>query len=306
MEFTSANCDVSSQQCRFARVIRTQYSHEHASQARHLKSPLIIQVADHASLEYLCFQHQVTSSTFPHFFIAAPTHCSDHHTLPSYLAMTQSHNTAFPSPPFQDPIRIHIDIDPETLLSATPGPQQPAVPAQPLNISRPQAYPQQQPLPRVQPQSSSQPQSQPQQVVQPNATPAGDPNQAWDTAPEDNADASSTASSSSSTSDTRSSTDTTTDTEDKAEEEFKPMPPIFDAPFRPRQELLQPVPGHPGYFYGPGGTAMYAGGNTPFYGPGGQELTPGKMQANAQLMMQGMGVVPENVGMGGLQMHVWQ
>jgi hypothetical protein len=51
---------------------------------------------------------------------------------------------------------------------------------------------------------------------------------------------------------------------------------------------------------------MYAGGNTPFYGPGGQELTPGKMQANAQLMMQGMGAVPRNVGMGGLHMHVWQ
>ena len=51
---------------------------------------------------------------------------------------------------------------------------------------------------------------------------------------------------------------------------------------------------------------MYAGGHTPHYGVGGQDLTPGKELANAQLMMQGMGVMGGNVGMGGMHMHVWQ
>jgi len=84
------------------------------------------------------------------------------------------------------------------------------------------------------------------------------------------------------------------------------MRPIFDAPFRTRMEIPHHIPNHAGYFYGPGGSAMYAGGQTLHYGVGGQKLTPGQEQANAQLAMQGMGLVSGNVGMGGMHMHVWQ
>jgi hypothetical protein len=126
--------------------------------------------------------------------------------------------------------------------------------------------------------------------------------QAREPAIEQDIDSSSTTSSSSSAS----SSDKVSQQDPEENKKPIPMLPIFDAPFRCRMQVPHPIPGLQGYFYGPNGSAVYAGDHTLHYGAGGQELTPGKEQANAQLMAQRMGLMGGNVGLGGFHMRVWQ
>ncbi|KAF2683155.1 hypothetical protein K458DRAFT_390427 [Lentithecium fluviatile CBS 122367] len=207
------------------------------------------------------------------------------------------HSTATLSP-FQD-LRIRVNIDPGSSFSVTPEPQNQLAPGQ-----SPHLRPEIGLLSQVPQRQQQQPQLQPNLQLQAHAEAALDFQPGPEQEPHNSDDNSETETETETVS-SSSFTEESTSTEEAEDEPPKMPNRIFDYPGQPRPEIPYPIPGHPGYFYGPGGAAMYAGGQTPFSGPSGQELTPGMEQANAQLMMQRV-EMSGNRTVGGLHLNVWQ